>query len=389
MIELSAKLSTGTVYLAGEAIECCITFSHTTQPEHRNSQSHSDILENLAWASAQIHCFYSTSGSSGEKTPTVEKTTSLEVTSCDIGDVVFNTKPKILFCDLTIPLGDSKTFWYRESLPIEAPPSYRGTSVKYSYKITIATQKVNSHIKMVRIPFRVLPISPIVNMQDLANLCGNETTEELQPTNPFSEERKVETPLSMALQVLQNLTARRSPNSYMITNTRGKVGRFCLFKSAYKLGEDIVGTFDFSVGTVTCMQVSVSLQPEEILNTSSPAKVTKTPTSKDTSSRSMTVARYHEVTVGLTHSQLILAIPLHITPAFEAEQVSLRWRLHFEFVTTNEKLLPNTEDSNWNAPLNVPIETMVWNLPVKIYSTLPKQITQHTVGMDAYTMYLK
>lgn len=56
---------------------------------------------------------------------------------------------------------------------------------------------------MVRIPFRVLPISPIINMQDLAALCGNETTEELQPTNPFSEERKVETPLTMALQVLQ------------------------------------------------------------------------------------------------------------------------------------------------------------------------------------------
>lgn len=93
--------------------------------------------------------------------------------------------------------------WYRESLPIEAPPSYRGTTVKYSYKITIATQKVGSHIKMVRIPFRVLPTSPIVNIQDLAVLCGNETTEELQPTNPFSEERKVETPLTMALQVLQ------------------------------------------------------------------------------------------------------------------------------------------------------------------------------------------
>lgn len=88
-------------------------------------------------------------------------------------------------------------------MPIEAPPSYRGTAVKYSYKITIATQKVGSHIKMVRIPFRVLPISPIINMQDLAVLCGNETTEELQPTNPFSEERKIETPLSMALQVLQ------------------------------------------------------------------------------------------------------------------------------------------------------------------------------------------
>ncbi|XP_068618974.1 RAB6A-GEF complex partner protein 2 [Battus philenor] len=385
MIELSAKLTTGTVYLAGEALECCITFCHTTQPEHRNSQSHSDILENLAWASAQIHCFYSTSGNS-DKSAAFEKTTALEVTSCDIGDVVFHTKPKILFCDLTIPLGETKTFWYRESLPIEAAPSYRGTNVKYSYKITIATQKVGSHIKMVRIPFRVLPISPIMNMQDLAALCGNETTEELQPTNPFSEERKVETPLTMALQVLQNLTARRSPNSYMITNTRGKVGRFCLFKSAYKLGEDIVGTFDFSVGTVTCMQVSVALQPEEIVKSKTPAKnVIK----QDSCSRSMTVARYHEVTLGLTHSELILPIPLHITPAFDVNDVSLRWRLHFEFVTTNEKLSPNSEEMDWNAPLNVPIETMVWNLPVKIYSTLPKQITQHSVGGDAYTLCIK
>ncbi|CAK1550469.1 unnamed protein product [Leptosia nina] len=384
MIELTARLTTGTVYLAGEALECCITFCHTTQPEHRDSQSHSDILENLAWASAQIHCFFSTSKNTNEKTSTVEKTTSLEVTSCDIGDVVFHTKPKILFCDLTIPLGETKTFWYRESLPMEAPPSYRGSLVKYSYKVTIATQKVGSHIRMARIPFRVLPISPIMNMQDLAALCGNETTDELQPTNPFSEERKVETPLTMALQVLQNLTARRSPNSYMITNTRGKVGRFCLFKSAYKLGEDIVGTFDFSVGTVVCMQVSVSLQPEEIIKKKTPTKNIN----KESSSRLMTVARFHEVTLGLTHSQLILPIPLHITPAFDTDEVSLNWRLHFEFVTTNEKLLPSTEDKDWNAPLNVPIETMVWNLSVKIYSTLPKQIMQ-TGGNDAYKMVIK
>lgn len=69
----------------------------------------SDILENLAWASAQIHCFFSTSKNSGDKTPIIGKTTALEVTSSDIGDVIFHTKPKILFCDLTIPLGETKT----------------------------------------------------------------------------------------------------------------------------------------------------------------------------------------------------------------------------------------------------------------------------------------
>jgi hypothetical protein len=51
------------------------------------------------------------------------------------------------------------------------------------------------------------------------------------------------------------VTARRSPNFYNITNSRGKVVRFCLFKQAYKLGEDIVGTFDFSDAAVPCVQV--------------------------------------------------------------------------------------------------------------------------------------
>lgn len=72
----------------------------------------SDALENLAWASAQIHCFHSTSKNNGDKTPTIGRTTSLEVTSSDIGDVIFYTKPKILFCDLTIPLGETKTCKY-------------------------------------------------------------------------------------------------------------------------------------------------------------------------------------------------------------------------------------------------------------------------------------
>ncbi|KAG8281115.1 Golgi membrane exchange factor (Ric1p-Rgp1p) subunit [Homalodisca vitripennis] len=53
---------------------------------------------------------------------------------------------------------------------------------------------------------------------------------------------------------MSNITARRNPNFYNITNSKGKVARFCLFKQAYKLGEDIIGTFDFSDATVPCVQ---------------------------------------------------------------------------------------------------------------------------------------
>ena len=49
-------------------------------------------------------------------------------------------------------------------------------------------------------------------------------------------------------------------DSYNITNAKGKVARFQMFKQAYKLGEDIVGIFDFTEGTVPCVQVSMVLE---------------------------------------------------------------------------------------------------------------------------------
>lgn len=50
------------------------------------------------------------------------------------------------------PLADS----YCETLPVDGPPSFRGQSVKYVYKLTIGCQRVNSPIKLLRVPFRVL-----------------------------------------------------------------------------------------------------------------------------------------------------------------------------------------------------------------------------------------
>ena len=43
---------------------------------------------------------------------------------------------------------------------------------------------------------------------------------------------------------------------YNITNCHGKVAEFCLFKQAYRIGDDIIGTCDFSSASVPCVQVS-------------------------------------------------------------------------------------------------------------------------------------
>lgn len=109
------------------------------------------------------------------------------------GQCILSTPPKILFCDLRLDPGESKSceclptlaldcflkhleggfLWlpsaslttpsqpdsYSEVLPIEGPPSFRGQSVKYVYKLTIGCQRVNSPITLLRVPLRVLVLT--------------------------------------------------------------------------------------------------------------------------------------------------------------------------------------------------------------------------------------
>lgn len=224
-----------------------------------------------------------------------------------------------------IPISDL----FRETLPLSGPSTYRGKSIRYSYKITIATQKVGSKVQVLRLPIRVLSLPTTIRPDEIPALC-NETSDELSPTNPFLENRKsAETKLEIALHHLQNTTARRRPNFYLISNKRGRVGRFCLFKQNFKLGEDIVGTLDFSSRTVRCVQVSVTLQCEESLVRSVASAAAINSTGADAvktadgkaidadNARIMNFTKHHEVCLGLMQTQMILPVPLHVTPTFQ------------------------------------------------------------------------
>lgn len=209
---------------------------------------------------------------------------------------------------------------------MSGPPTYRGTSIRYFYKITIATQKVGAKVQALHLPIRVLSLPTMIKVEEIPALC-NDTSDELSPTNPFLEKHKnLETKLELALHHLQNITARRRPSFYMISNKRGRVGRFCLFKQNFKLGEDIVGTLDFSCRTVRCVQVSVTLQCEEVLITSNSAGAS-TPRTADqgvngsdnassSTTKVMNFTKHHEVCLGLLQTQVILPVPFHVTPSF-------------------------------------------------------------------------
>lgn len=73
---------------------------------------------------------------------------------------------------------------------------------------------------------------------------------------------------------------------------------------------------------------------------------------------------------------MVVPIPLHVTPTFHTDLVDVKWRLHFEFVTSimMDFGTPNPVSGELTAPAELPVETMVWNLPVTIYAANPLQI---------------
>ncbi|KAM7093402.1 RAB6A-GEF complex partner protein 2 isoform 1-T1 [Molossus nigricans] len=389
MIEVVAELSRGPVFLAGEALECVVTVTNPLPPTATSASS-----EALAWASAQIHCQFHASESrvalpppdSNQPDVQPESQTVLLPHRGERGQCILSTPPKILFCDLRLDPGESKSYSYSEVLPIEGPPSFRGQSVKYVYKLTIGCQRVNSPITLLRVPLRVLVLTGLQDVRFPQD-------EAVAPSSPFLEEdeggKKDSWLAELAGERLMAATSCRSLHLYNISDGRGKVGTFGIFKSVYRLGEDVVGTLNLGEGTVACLQFSVSLQTEERVQ---PEYQRRRGAGGAPSVSHVTHARHQESCLHTTRTSFSLPIPLSSTPGFYTAIVSLKWRLHFEFVTSREPglvLLPPMEQPEpvtWTGPEQVPVDTFSWDLPIKVLPTSPTLASYAAPGPSTSTI---
>nr|XP_009858270.1 RAB6A-GEF complex partner protein 2 [Ciona intestinalis] len=371
MIEVVAKLRRGSVYFAGETIHCSLTFTNVPDTEPGNNTE----SETIAWASVQLHCFCSISEARVVLPPALMKnmlakrkdvgpSTSFVPYKDEQGHCVLQTPVKILFCDLKLAPGESKVFKFQEAIPSDTPPTYRGPSCKYSYKLTVGTQRVGAPIKLLRIPVRVLVVYGLTEYQ---------INEDQIPSNPFIEEKKTKGQLlDIATDVLSTITSRRSYKNYKIANSNGLMGVFSLMKTSAKIGEDIVGVFNFADGTVPCLQYMVCLQSEEIL-------AEECQHSPSQGNAIISYAKHIEFCLFANQTHVILPIPLHVTPNFLTELVCLKWRLHFEFVTATSPLkgldleTGQQRDRMWQGPGKIKTEVTSWDIPVQVLPTMPTQ----------------
>ncbi|KAL6705543.1 Golgi membrane exchange factor (Ric1p-Rgp1p) subunit [Coniothyrium glycines] len=72
---------------------------------------------------------------------------------------LISTPQSILFVDLKLAPGESRSYTYSFSIPRGLPPTYKGRSIKVAYHLTIGTQRAGAtkdqQVKQVDVPFRV------------------------------------------------------------------------------------------------------------------------------------------------------------------------------------------------------------------------------------------
>lgn len=71
---------------------------------------------------------------------------------------ILSTPPSILFVDIRLQPGESRSFSYTFKLPRNLPPSHRGRALRISYSLVITTQRPgmsSQHLSTAEIPFRL------------------------------------------------------------------------------------------------------------------------------------------------------------------------------------------------------------------------------------------
>ncbi|TGZ84984.1 Rgp1-domain-containing protein [Ascodesmis nigricans] len=305
---------------------------------------------------------------------------------------VLSTPQSILFVDLRLAPGESKSYLYKFTLPKGIPPSHKGKALKITYNIVIGTQRAGKgvqHPKVIEVPFRVFPsvhadgstpiydlMSPVILLRDEAtticlddspsqsspgklNKSSPSTNQEtlgdfmsyvntllaeanqdphsrlLSPTEASNKRLSIydDTPISskdaVEMAILGNGGAKAPKFMFEIARNGRRVANVSLARPAYKLGETITVTVDFSNVEIPCYHLNASLESSETIT---PTLALRSPTSISRATRRIHI-QHTESTLFTTRVIFTPTIPPSATPDFSTSGISSSWFIRLEFVT--------------------------------------------------------
>lgn len=343
---------------------------------------------------------------------------------------LLNTPQSILFVDLQMAPGQSRTFEYVFKLPKGLPPSHKGKAVKISYSLLIGTQRPGGakeqQVRSVDIPFRVLGsvnsageilghdlMSPYVLLRDEAQVSSvgksakdkshkSKASRAPATLNDFLSyvDELVTRPrdeangqlLSPSAQVRsrrpsavnEEITSSRdaihfaimrsnvasdgqqSPNRFEIARNGMRVGTVMLTRPSYRLGEVVTMAVDLTETDIPCYAIHMTLETSERVDQSLAVR---------SESSIQRVTRKVFVTSSDTtlYSRRVVftpTIPISATPEFVTSGVNLEWKIRVEFVVPSQGQPSRTEDGADGEGEGLPPQT----------HPLLEQISQHERG---------
>ncbi|XP_065639842.1 RAB6A-GEF complex partner protein 2 isoform X1 [Hydra vulgaris] len=389
MLEVKARLLHRAVFIPEEPINCELIITNVDKScqvsennfstsllnslesfgkSKQNDFKSNDHCATIAWGSAQIYC------------------------QCDINDK--KVKIPVLFQKY---FKNSQTSFkpilvmYSQSLPLSLPPSYSGQYLKISYKVSIGIGGINQPLCIINLPFKLFEMKCIYKalktrfQNPLSDgIAKNQVNEKTK--NPFHEDdADRESSLEISMDLLTNITTTKNLNTYNIQSANGIVGKFCLSKVYYRLGEDVLGMFEFSKSSIPCIKYTVCLQFEESISKECLANESVSNLVHYT-----TVSQHTECVKMAAKTSFALPIPITCTSQFTHKIVSVNWRLHFEFIIEKTSSEDSSNDNTFHKNSSIIyVETMLWNLPVHVVSTNPIQASLMMQSESSETIYIE
>ncbi|TQV98021.1 Rgp1 [Cordyceps javanica] len=343
----------------------------------------SGLLRNFGWGAI--------SNSLGDFLGSNELSTMKEMRGAANSKAVplLSTPQSILFVDMQLLPGESRSFEYTLRLPRGLPPTHKGKALKISYSLVIGTQRAGGareqQVRSVEIPFRVLGsvnsygeilghdlMNPYILLKDEAlvkaigkrkhgskgrirvenkgnmndflayvdELVAQQKDDKLNtllsPTDGLDSRRPsmfdevTSTKEAIHLAIMRSNLANegQSQNRFEIARNGKTVGAVMLPRPAYRLGEVVTMVIDFTEAEVPCYAVHAALETSEKIDPSLAVR-------SDSSIQRVTRKVYEGSSETTMYSRRIVftpTIPISATPEFVTSGVSFEWKIRVEFV---------------------------------------------------------
>ncbi|OLL24204.1 RAB6A-GEF complex partner protein 2 [Neolecta irregularis DAH-3] len=322
---------------------------------------------------------------------------------------VLSTPPTILFVDLRLAPGESRTFTFNTVLPMEIPSSHRGKALKITYNLNIASQRVRSDSQtptLVKIPIKIYSRvdaqgriftynlrKPVVRQRDDSKIIDIDTTDQtiwkrpdglikIVPQTSKRVERVSDADQEDFLQYVGELLSnqpsspRRTRRNLSFSNaqTMGKANKTLLcsdaIEHAIRGGYSGGGSFDIGkmgkriailminrpaytlgqtiVGIIDFSKSLLKNMRVKITLESSESVSQELAVRSEASVYRATRKVHVEHIAGTTNTEretFSFGIPLNASPTMSTSGVSHSWHLCLEFVTANE-IKPGEDDEN-------------------------------------------